>query len=150
MNRYQKLNLIIAIVLGLGLIYLGSEVQNLQGDVKELESRIVEAEIIIDNGTAEVSEKVQLTRGATALEGLERVATVKTKHYGGMGEMIRSINGVSNNRTSGKFWLIGYRNSTAGEWKSMTVSASEFELNEGQDILFWYGKSSNAPFGPRF
>lgn len=67
-----------------------------------------------------------------------------TKHYPGMGEYITRINGVSNDQEKGKFWLIAKLEN--GNWKGLNVGADSYRLKGGDNILFWYGKSKNAPF----
>lgn len=146
MKKIEKLNLLLVVLVGIGVLYLGGQVHNLREDVKDQESRIVESQIIIDNGTTNTSHRVQLTRGATLLEGLQRAADVKTKTYAGMGEMITSINGLENNKTTGTYWLIAYRNETADNWTSASTGAGKLQLKHGHDFLLWYGKPSNSPF----
>lgn len=146
MNKYNKLNLILIVVLGLGLIYSISVINSLDRRVDKLDNTVIDVNVSIRNGTGFSANIVHLTRGATAMEALRRVSTVDSSLYPAKGEFINSIDGVSNNITANKFWLIGYKNPESDEWKSMKVSASKFKLEEGQNILFWYGKPSNSPF----
>jgi hypothetical protein len=96
----------------LGLIYLGSQNAKLEHDVhelrdttntivsalmarlKELEELLIECGITI-NRTAMKTGTVYLTKRATALEALRRIAVVKTTFYPGLGEYINSIDGLS-------------------------------------------------------
>lgn len=150
MRKFEKLNLLLVIILGIGLVYVGAQVQEIEKNVEEVQSTIVSSEIVIYNGTAEISKEVKLTKGSTALEALKRVATVETKAYPAIGKMITSINGVENNQSAGTYWLIGYRNSTEQDWKPAEVGVGSLELEDNQEILFWYGKASNAPFETEF
>ncbi|MFP4115589.1 MAG: DUF4430 domain-containing protein [Candidatus Aenigmatarchaeota archaeon] len=146
MDKYDKLNLLLVMLLALGMLYLAAEVTDLEERVTELESDIIETEVRINNGTAERKSTVGVVKGSTALQALEKEATVETESYTGLGEMIVSIDGVENNETENTFWLTGTRKGGEEEWQSAEKSASEIRLEGGQQVLFWYGNPEEAPF----
>ncbi len=145
MDKYNKLNLLLIILLGVGTLYLGAEILQMQGRFEEIEGRVVETEIVINNGTEQVNSTVKLTQGATALEALRREATVRTETFPGMGEMIISINGVENNEETNEFWLIGIREEGEEEWRSSEKGAEDIKIEEDKEILFWYGRTEDSP-----
>lgn len=122
----------------------------LQNRVNKLDWLVVQNNITVHNGTGRKSTIVHLTRGATALEALERVATVEVKIYPGLGAQIQSINGVSSNQTAGKYWLIAKWNESKNNWQPISVGVSKYELENKEKLLFWYGKTSQAPFNLSF
>lgn len=144
MERESKLSFLFIFLLGLGLIYVSYQQDSLQERVNQVDYLVIDAGIRIDNSSHIEQRTVHLTRGATAYEGLERVASVGTKHYPGMGEYITRINGLSNDQKTGKFWLIAKLEN--GNWRGLSIGADSYKLKDGDNILFWYGKSQNAPF----
>lgn len=138
MERATKISLILFIVLGLGLIYMGNQVSTLQREVNELNGTIVRAGITIDNGSDTITETVHLTKGATALEGLQRTASVGTK-ISSVGTYIVSINGLRENIAANKFWMT-YRLENEDDWKLLSTGASNYELEDGDNIKFSYEK----------
>lgn len=147
MNRYQKLNLFLIIVLAMGLVYISSELDTLQNRVDSIDSSIIQTTISIDNGTIRKNYTVQLTKGATALEALQRVSSVQTEYYSGMGKMITAMDGLKNNKTNGKYWFIGLKYENGRGWKSAMTSVDRLKLRSGDRLMFWYGKNSKSPFG---
>lgn len=147
---------VIFVVLGMGLAYTVYELNTLRGSVNELrdtqdtiiealservselENLIVGCEVNIDNGEATTTRIVYLTRGATALEALRRVAVVETQYYAGLGEFIVSINGLANDSSTGKYWMwyLWYENE--GTWKYAKVGAGDYVLEGSENILFKY------------
>lgn len=145
---------VIFIVIAMGLIYAEYQVNELQGRVKglqsttstvvealytrvgELENLIVECEVTIEDGSTPTTEAVYLTKGATALEALRRVAVVETTYYAGLGEFIDSINGVSNDPGTGKYWM--WYSLENGDWTLAPVGAGGYELSDGDNIKFSY------------
>ena len=111
--------------------------ETLQIQVNELEELIVECGVTIDNGSGVTAKTVYLTKGATALEALRRVAVVETTYYAGLGEFIDSINGVSNDPETGKYWMwyIWGENET---WTLAPVGADSYELKDEDNIKFSY------------
>lgn len=67
MERTVRVSLLLIIVLGLGLVYLGGRVNSLDSRVGEVDYLIIETGVSIDNGSGVVTETVHLTRGATGL-----------------------------------------------------------------------------------
>lgn len=146
MNRYTKLNLLLILILGLGLIYLGSQVSDLSKRVNELDETVIETQVRISNGTDIYVERTHLTKGATALEALRRVASVETESYPGMGEMIVSIDGVRSNQSTGEYWIFASRESGSGNWTGVSKSVDSFYLGDNTELFFWYGVMTEAPF----
>ncbi len=146
MDRYNKLNLLLIIILAVGVLYLGTEVHRLGGRMEKMGESIVEVDLVIYNGTAERRSSVKVTEGATALEALRREASVVTESHHGIGEMILSVDGVGNNFDENKFWLIGLRDGGDEEWRAAETGAGDIRLGDDQEVLFWYGESQEAPF----
>lgn len=147
MDRNLKISFLLIFLLGIGLVYTVHQVNSLQDRVNEIDYLVIESGIKIDNGSGSVSKTVHLTRGATAFEALERIATVRTEYFSGRGKYISSINSVSNSVENGKFWLIA--EIEGGNWKGLSVGADSYTLKDGDNILFWYGDPEEAPFeGP--
>lgn len=147
---------VIFIVIAMGLIYTGYQVNKLQGEVNELrsahstiietlytqvgelENLIVDCEVAIDNSTETATHTVYLTKGATALEALRRVAVVETTYYAGIGEFIDSINGVTNNTATGMYWMWYTWDENEATWKYAPVGAGSYVLEDGDNIMFRY------------
>lgn len=136
MERSLKISLILFLVLGMGLVYLGDQVNTLQGEVDELEGTIVTAGIRIDNSTDTINETVHLTKGASALEGLQRIATVGTETYP-FGTYLVSINNVEENINANKSWMF-YKLENQDDWKQLDIGGSQYELEDGDNIKFSY------------
>jgi len=130
------------VVLGLALVYVGYQVYWLQTQfverIEELKGLILKVEITIDYGNATKTEVVWLTKGATALEALRRVATVETRYFAGLGEFIESIDGIRNNPESGKYWMWYVWSEKEGKWEYATVGAGSYRLKDGDRIMFRY------------
>lgn len=139
MEKAARASLLLIIVLGLGLVYVGDRVNSLDGRVDELDYSIIETGVSIDNGSGAVTETVHLTRGATGLEALHRVADVGTDYYTGMGVLIRSINGISNEDQEGMNWI--YYVWENGGWVMPMKGAGNYRLEEGDNIMFSYEES---------
>lgn len=160
-GRDIQVIVVIFVVLAMGLIYVGHQMsvtqkqvselrettntiseimrgiqENLQIRMGELEELIVECEITIDNGTGATTETVYLTKGATALEALRRIAVVETTYYAGLGEFVDSINGISNDIEAGKFWM--WYIWEKGAWTSAPVGAGSYKIEDGDRIKFSY------------
>jgi hypothetical protein len=147
---------VIFVVVAMGLTYAAYEVNTLRGEINELrnthdtiikalytqvdelENLIVECEVNIDNSTTTTTHTVYLTKGATALEALRRVAVVETKYYAGMGEFIVSINGVANDTATGKYWMWYIWNENDANWSYAPVGAGSYVLEDGENIMFRY------------
>lgn len=140
MEKEFKASILLILILGLGLVYVGVQVHSLQNRVDELDWLVIDSEVAIDNGTDTTTETVHLTRGATALEALRRTANVKTKFYSGMGEYITEINGVHENKSSGEYWMV-YRWKD-NKWKQLDVGANSYKLKSGDNIKFKYEQVS--------
>jgi hypothetical protein len=108
--------------------------ETLQTRVSELENLIVECGITIDNGTVATTETVYLTKGATALEALRRIAVVETTYYGGIGEFIDKINDVG--AETGKYWA--FYHWSENEWKYAEVGAGNYKVMDADNIKFTY------------
>jgi hypothetical protein len=111
-------------------------VENLYPRISELEGLLIECEVMIDNGTENVKHTVCLTKGATALDALRRVAVVETTFYAGLGEYINSIDGLRENFAANKFWIWYIWEN--GAWTLAPVGAGAYELVDGDYIKFSY------------
>jgi hypothetical protein len=111
-------------------------VENLYPRISELEGLLIECGVTIDNSTENVTHTVHLTKGATALDALRRVAVVETTFYAGLGEYINSIDGLKENFTANKFWMWYVWENEA--WTLAPVGAGAYELVDGDNIKFSY------------
>lgn len=145
MERNTQITLLLFLILGLGLVYVGQQVNVLQNRVNELDYLIIETGVTIDNGADTTTKTVNLTRGATPIEALQRVAAIETETYTGLGTRVTTINGVSDNKKTGTYWLIAKKSENENSWIGVTKPGRD-ELKDGDNLLFWYGKPSNAPF----
>lgn len=150
---------VIFIVLGMSLVYVGYQMssaqkqlsdlekttntiiealqgiqENLQIRVNELDNLIIECGVTTDNGTVTTTETVFLTKGATALEALRRVAVVETTYYTGLGEFINKINGVG--AEAGKYWAFYYW--SENDWGYASVGAGSYKVKDADNIKFVY------------
>ncbi len=114
----------------------GVLVETLYHRINELENLIVECYVTIDNGTESTTHTVYLTKGATALDALRRVAVVQTQFYPGLGEYIVSINGLQENVDANKFWMWYIEEN--GVWVLAPVGAGSYELRDDDNIKFSY------------
>ncbi len=144
MKNESKLCLVLIFLLGLGLIYVTYQQTSLQERVNQIDHLVIKTGIRIDNGSHIEQKTIHLTRGATAYEGLERIASVGTRYYPGVGEYITRVNKTANNQKKEKYWFIARLEN--GNWKGLNVGADSYKLKDGDNILYWYGKSKNAPF----
>ncbi len=128
--------MVVLLVMALGLVYLGHSVLALQERVNELEWTIVDVGVTIDNGTALKEGTVHLTRGATALDALRRVAIVETQYYPGLGEFITSIDGLSQDPETSQYWMFYVWNENG--WVLAPVGAGSYQLEDGDNIKFSY------------
>ena len=129
---------VILTVLALGLIFVGYRTIALETRVKELDWLIVRADVMIDNGTENVTHTVYLTRGGTALEALRRIAVVETRYFVGIGEYIVSIDGLREDPAAGRYWMwyLWYENEAA--WRYAPVGAGNYTLEDGDRVRFSY------------
>jgi hypothetical protein len=132
---------VIFVVLGMGLIHVGyqtnvtrEQLSDLEIRVSELGGMIVECGVTIDNGAGATTETVHLTKGATALEALRRVAVVETTYYMGLGEFIDKINGVG--KETGKYWAFYYW--SENDWRYAEVGAGSYKVKDVDNIKFVY------------
>ncbi|TDA31604.1 MAG: hypothetical protein DSO03_04550 [Hadesarchaea archaeon] len=137
MEEVTKAIVVVLVVMAMGTVYLAYEVSDLRADLKELQGTIltVDVGVVIDNGEAELSHRLSLAKGATALDALKRVAVVETEHYA-WGEFITSINGLSNNPSEGKYWMFYIWENH--QWKYASVGAGSYELRDGENVKFKY------------
>lgn len=158
-ERSVQAIVVIFVVLGMCLVYVGHQAsgaqeqldelekktntivdalqgmqETLQVRVSELENLIVECGITIDNGTVATTETLYLTKGATALEALRRVAVVETTYYTGIGEFINKINGVG--AETGKYWAFYYW--SENDWRYAEVGAGSYKVKGADNIKFVY------------
>lgn len=157
MVRKEFQAIIIAfVVLSLALVYVGYQVYGLQvqlaeqtkktdtlvetlvARIDELRGLLLKVEVIIDNGNATKTEVIWLTKGATALEALRRVAVVETRYFAGLGEFIESIDGQKNNPEAGKYWMWYIWNKEKLEWEYAPVGADRYKLKDDDRIMFRY------------
>lgn len=123
MKKGVKASILLTLILGLGLVYLGGQVYSLQNRVDKLDWLVIEAGVTIENESGVETKAVHLTRGATALEALQRTATVETKFFSGLGLKITTINGVKENQSTNKYWMTYRLNENEGEWKLLNIGA---------------------------
>lgn len=143
MEKGIQASLMVSAVLGLSLVYVGYQVSALETQVDQLEWRIITAGVTIDDGTDNIRiENVRLTRGASALEALERVAVIETRYYAGLGAYIVSVNGTSENHEEGKYWMWYIWDDNKMSWELATVGAESYELKDGDNIKFSYETAS--------
>jgi hypothetical protein len=147
------------VVLSLALVYVGYQVYDtriqlaeqakktdalietfagFEAHIHELEGLILKVDVIVDNGNMTKAETIYLTKGATALEALRRVAVVETKYFAGLGEFIESIDGLRNNPESGKYWMFYIWNKEKADWEYATVGAGSYKLRDGDKIMYKY------------
>lgn len=157
-KRDVQAMVVILVVLALGLVYVSyqyssvrAQVDELRRDfnsvivplatrVSELEDLLVTAEVTIVYGADNFrTETVNLTKGATALEALQRVAVVETKYYPAIpGYYIVSIDGLSENLKARLYWAFYYRRKDMADWVYSEVGAGAYRLEEGDSIKFSY------------
>lgn len=142
MRKETKVVVIILVVFGLGLIYIADEVSSLQDRVDEVDYLIVESGVTVDNGDSVQTYTVNLTRGASALEAVQRVADVDTKSFPGMGRYVTGINGLCENHAESKYWMVYGLSDENQRWVSFDVGVSNYELKAGDNIKFSYEKVS--------
>lgn len=142
MRNETKVVIIILVVIGLGLVYTVDQVSSLESRVNELDHSIVESGITIDNGDTVKTYTVNLTRGASALEALQRVADVETQSFPGMGTYVTEINGLHENNSQKKHWMVYKLNDENQTWTMLQTGVGSYELKEGDNIQFSYEKSS--------
>ncbi len=129
----------VSAVLGLSLVYVGYQVSALETQVDQLEWTIITTGVTIDDGTDNIKiETVRLTRGASALEALERVAVIETRYYAGLGAYVVSVNGTSENHEASKYWMWYIWDDNKMSWGLATVGAESYELKDGDNIKFSY------------
>lgn len=157
MVRKEFQAIIIAfVVLSLALVYVGYQVYGLETQLAEqrektgalvealvarldeLEELILEVEVTVDNGNTTKADVIWLTKGATALEALRRVATVETTYFAGLGEFIESVDGLRNNPDAGKYWMWYIWNKERAQWEYAPVGAGSYRLKDGDRIMFRY------------
>ncbi|MCS7135895.1 MAG: DUF4430 domain-containing protein [Nitrososphaerota archaeon] len=157
MVRKEFQAIIIAfVVLSLALVYVGYQVYDLQIQfteqvkktgvlvetlvtrIDELEGLILKVEVTIDSGNATKTEVIWLTKGATALEALRRIAVVETRYFAGLGEFIESVDGLRNNPEIGKYWMWYIWNEEKARWEYATVGAGSYKLRDEDKIMFRY------------
>ncbi len=86
---------------------------------------------------------VEFEKDETAFDILDKSANVESTFYEGLGEFIHSINGVSPSNQD--YWWGFYVN---GEYKS-DEGASEYEVENGDSILFMVGDGKADPLNVR-
>jgi hypothetical protein len=128
---------VVFIILALGMIYLGSQVNSLQGRVEKLEWMVIKVSVTIDNGSGSRTEVVYLTRGATALEALNRVAAVGTKLYS-FGVFVTSIDGIANVPENHMYWMFYTWNAKENKWGAIPVGVGKYELSDGENFKASY------------
>ena len=118
--------------------YATYQLGNLEARVEELEGMLVVAMVTIDNGAENRTESVHLTKGATALDALERIAAVETRYYAGIGYYIVSIDGLSEDPGANKYWMWYIWNNDQAAWELVPVGAGGYKLKDGDSIKFSY------------
>ncbi len=144
-SKESQAIIIAFIMLSLALVYVGYQVYALQmqlaeqaENINELRGLLLKIEVTIDNGNATKTEVIWLTKGASALEALRRMAVVETKYFSGLGEFIESIDGIRNDPEMGKYWMWYIWNEEKAEWEYATVGAGSYKLRGGERIMFRY------------
>lgn len=97
--------------------------------------------VIIDygNGTKEM-HTVTFTQGMTALQALEKVATVEKTYYQQYESyFIDAINGVRNNENNnGYWWVYDVKHYFSLEVEHPSVGADKYQLSGGDTVIFTY------------
>lgn len=138
-RRETQAMIIALVVLALGVIYLGDYVGALKTRVDEIDWLVIETSITIDNGTDVRTETVHMTRGGTALEALNRIATVETTVYS-FGVSVDAIDGLHDNKwdSEGMFWYFYTWNEAGNKWDSIPVGVGKYELSDGENFKAVY------------
>jgi hypothetical protein len=131
--------LIIAICSAAFAAYSIQQLSGLETRIEELEGTIITVGVTIDYGDGNVQiETVHLTKGASALEALRRIAAVKTEYYPMLGDYIVSINGTSENMEANKYWMWYIWDENGASWELAPIGAGSYELEDGDNIKFSY------------
>lgn len=142
MRNETKILIVIIVVIGLGLVYTVDQVSSLEDRVDEIDHSIIKSGITIDNEDVARTYTVNLTRGASALEALQRVAKVETQSYPGMGVYVTEINGLHENSNLNKYWIVYKLSDENQEWTLLNTGVGSYQLKEGDNIKFSYEKAS--------
>lgn len=141
----EKVHVAVGLALGLAIGslalagYLALELEDLQPRLERLEGSIITVGLTIDYGGENLRTKsLRLTKGATALEALRRVAAVETKFFPGLGEYIVSVDGVAENHATSTYWMWYLWNEAEGKWELAPVGAGSYELVDGDNLKFSY------------
>ncbi|KXA93055.1 hypothetical protein AKJ65_06280 [candidate division MSBL1 archaeon SCGC-AAA259E19] len=158
MERSTQVSLVLFVILGLGIIYVGHQAnvaqkrvkdlretenkivkslqeirENLKVRIRGLEEMIIDARITIDNGDGSITKEIHLTKGATALEALNRVAAVGAK-TSRKGVFVTSINGVSNVRENNLYWMFYTWSEKESKWKLIQLGVGSYRLHDGENF----------------
>lgn len=138
-RRETQAIVVVLVVLALGVIYLGNYVSALKTRVDEIDWLVIETSITIDNGTDVRTETVHLTRGGTALEALNRIATVETEVYS-FGVSVTAIDGLRKDKwdSEGMFWYFYTWNEVKNNWEPIPVGVGKYELSDGENFKAVY------------
>ncbi len=142
LNKETKILVIIVIFLGLGLIYTAVQVDSLQNRVNQLDWTIVNAGVTIETEDNQNRYTVHLTRGATAIDALQRIATVETINYPGMGMYVTEINSLHENESAGEYWIVYRLDRENRKWEILQTGIDSYELKDEDNIKFSYEKAS--------
>lgn len=116
---------------------------------KILESISLRVNILLkyNSNSLEWYNKTSMPLGSTAFDTLFAVAEdVTYKYYEGLGVLVTSINGVTNNKTMG--WLWWYWNYTSSEWVLPDFASDKYILHRNDVIAWTYSNYVNWPPPP--
>lgn len=123
-------------------VYATYKLSDLGARVMELEEMMVPITVgvTIDYGGDNIrTETVRIMVGATALDALEKIATVETTYYPTfMTYLIDAIDGIANNPDESKWWMWYIWNPETSEWEHAPVGAGLHTLKDMENIEFRY------------
>jgi hypothetical protein len=116
------------------------------------------AVIVIDTGAGARAATLDVGTGMSGLAALQRVASVTTYGFGGVGGAVCAIDGVGNEATQsaclvgpdGAYWAYFHSVGGAGSWSYSAAGAGSFILHGG-DVDGWrYGTGQKPAASPVF
>jgi hypothetical protein len=116
------------------------------------------AVIVIDTGAAVRAVTLDVGGGMSGLAALQRIASVTTYGFGGIGGAVCSIDGVGNEATqssclvgpNGAYWAYFHSAGGASSWSYSPVGAGSYILHGG-DVDGWrYGAGQKPAASPVF
>jgi hypothetical protein len=146
----MKLEAILGITALIAICAAGSSVyavywlSDLGARVEGLEEMMVPTTVGVtfDYGDDNVrTETITIMVGATALNALEKIATVEKTYYPQFETyFIDSIDGVANDPDAGYWWTWDIWNEDISDWEHASVGAGVYHLKSGDNIRFILSK----------